>query len=116
MIQRHRFNLRAKESQITPINAASKSFKILSITICAMSGCKNETATGTVTAPAIVIALDIIKHRRPHDFPADKALTVDTFHLQRMEEAFRTGIIVTATLCTHAAVQVMPLQERLIIR
>lgn len=77
---------------------------------------RTETATGTVTAPAIVIALDIIKHHRPHDFPADKAFTVDTFHLQRMEEAFRTGIIVTATLCTHAAVQVMPLQERLIIR
>lgn len=112
MIQRHRFNLRAKESQITPINAASKSFKILSITICAMSGRKNET----VTTPAIVIVLDIIKHHRPHYFPADKAFTVDTFHLQRMEEAFRTGIIVTATLCTHAAVQVMPLQERLIIR
>ena len=31
-----------------------------------------ETTTGTVTTPTVVIALDIIKHRHPHDFPADK--------------------------------------------
>ena len=37
-----------------------------------------ETATGTVTTPAIVITLDIIKHRRPHDFPADKVFPVET--------------------------------------
>lgn len=41
-----------------------------------------ETAAGTVTAPAIVIALDIIKHRRPHYFPTDKAFSVDTFDFQ----------------------------------
>ena len=69
-----------------------------------------ETATGTVTPPSIVITLDIIKHRHPHDFPADKAFPVDTFHLQRVEEAFRAGIVVTTSFGTHATVQIMPLQ------
>lgn len=75
-----------------------------------------DTATGTVSAPPIVIALDIIKHRRSHDFPADKAFPVDTFHLQRVEEAFRAGIVVTTPFGTHATVQIMPLQQRLIVR
>ena len=48
-----------------------------------------ETATGTVTTPAIVISLDIIKHRFPHYIPAAKAFPVDTFHLQRMKEGKR---------------------------
>ena len=55
-----------------------------------------ETATGTVTTPAIVITLDIIKHRCPHYFPADKVFSMDTFHFQRMKEAFHAGIIVAA--------------------
>ena len=71
---------------------------------------RTETATGTVTTPPIVITLDIIKHRHPHDFPADKAFPVDTFHLQRVEEAFRAGIVVTTSFGTHATVQIMPLQ------
>lgn len=62
---------------------------------------RTETATGTVTTPPIVITLDIIKHCCPHYFPADKVLYVDTFHLQRMEEAFRTGIVVTTTSGAH---------------
>jgi hypothetical protein len=41
-----------------------------------------EAAAGTVTAPPIVIALDIIKHRRSHYFPTDKAFTVDAFDFQ----------------------------------
>lgn len=69
-----------------------------------------ETATGAVTTPTIVIALDIIKHRRPHYFPAGKDLSVDTFHLQRVEEAFRTGIVVTTSSGTHTALQIMTFQ------
>jgi hypothetical protein len=60
-----------------------------------------KTATGAVTPPSVVVTLDIIKHRRSHYFPADKVLAVDTFHLQRVEETFRTGIIVTATSGAH---------------
>ena len=52
---------------------------------------RTEAATGTVSAPPIVITLYIIKHRHPHDFPAYKAFPVDTFHLQRVEEAFRAA-------------------------
>lgn len=40
-----------------------------------------ETATVSVATPAMVLALDIIKHRRPQYFPADKAFAVDAFHL-----------------------------------
>ena len=75
-----------------------------------------ETVTGTVTTPPVVITLDIIKHRRPHYFPADKAFSVHTLYFQRMKEIFRTRIIVAATFCAHAAVQAMPLQQCLIIR
>lgn len=43
---------------------------------------RTETATGAVTTPPIVIALDIIKYRRPHYFPTDKIFTVDAFDFQ----------------------------------
>lgn len=43
---------------------------------------RTETATGTVTSPAIIITLDIFKYCRPHYFPVGKALAVNTFHLQ----------------------------------
>ena len=75
-----------------------------------------EAVTGTVASSAIVIALDIIKYRRSHYFPADKTFPVNTFHLQRVGEAFHTGIVVAAALCTHAATQIVPLQQELIIR
>lgn len=68
---------------------------------------RTETATGTVTTPPVVIALDIIKHCCPHYFPAGKVLSVDTFHLQRVEEAFRTGIVVTIASGAHTALQIM---------
>lgn len=76
---------------------------------------RTEVATPTVPSPAIVISFDIIKHRCPHCFPADKVFSVDTFHFQRMKEAFQSGIIVAAALCAHTATQIMPLQQRLII-
>lgn len=41
-----------------------------------------ETAAGTVTMPAIVITLNIIKNRRPHHFTIGKRLPVNTFHFQ----------------------------------
>lgn len=70
---------------------------------------RTETATGTVTTPPIVITLTIIKHC-PHYFPADKVLSVDTFPPQRMEEAFRTGIVVTTTSGAHTSPQIMAFQ------
>lgn len=75
-----------------------------------------EAATGTVTTPAIVITLDIIKHLCPHYFQAAKALPVDTLYLQRMKEAFHTRIVITTAFCAHVSAQIMSLQQGLIIR
>lgn len=75
-----------------------------------------EAATGTVTPPAIVITPNIIKHRRSHYFSAGKMLSVDTFHRQRVKEAFRARIIIAVVPGTHAALRIMPLQHRLIFR
>lgn len=66
-----------------------------------------EAATGNVTTPPIVITLDIIKLRRPHYFPADKAFPVDTFDFQRMKVAFHAGIVITAAFRTHTPIQIM---------
>lgn len=74
-----------------------------------------ESATGTVATPAIVIALDIIKHRCSRYFPAGKVLTVDTFHFQRVEKTFCTGIVVITSLCAHTALQIMAFQHGLIV-
>ena len=76
---------------------------------------RTEAATPTVPPPPIVITFDIIKHRCPHYFPAAKAFPVDIFHLQRMKEAFHTGIVITVAFRTHTATQVVSLQQRLII-
>ncbi len=57
-----------------------------------------KATTGTVTTPPIVIALDIIKHGCPHDFPGGKVLPVNVFNLQRVDEAFRAGIVLTTAL------------------
>ncbi len=75
-----------------------------------------ETATGTVATPPIVITLDIIKHRCSHYFPTGKALSVETFHFQRVEKAFHAGVILATTLCTQAAMPIMPFQQSLVTR
>lgn len=77
---------------------------------------RTYTATGTVATPAIVNTHDIIKHRRPHYFPAGIALAVDAFHFHRVEDAFHTGIVITAAPRAHAATQIMTFQQCLIIR
>lgn len=70
---------------------------------------------GTATLAMAVITLDITKHRRPHYFPAGKAFSVDTFHFQRMKEAFHIGIIITATFRAHTSPQIVPFQQSLVI-
>ena len=74
-----------------------------------------EAATGTVTTPAIVIALNVIKYHRTHIIATDQTLTVDALYLQRVEKAFRAGIVIAAAFCTHAAPKVVLLQQGLII-
>ncbi len=58
---------------------------------------------------------ELLYYASPHYFPAVKAFPVDTFHLQRMKEAFHTGIVITVAFRTHTATQVVSLQQRLII-
>ena len=52
------------------------------------------------------------EHRLPHGFTRPEPLAVDRFHLQRMEEAFGTGIVITVG--AHAAPQLVPGYQRLI--
>jgi hypothetical protein len=40
---------------------------------------------------------------------------VDTFHFQRMKEAFHIGIIITATFRVHTSPQIVPFQQSLVI-
>lgn len=56
------------------------------------------------------------EYSRPHYFPADKAFTMNAFDFQLVVEAFHISTIVTVALCTHATMQVMLFQQRLIIR
>lgn len=70
-----------------------------------------ETITGTLMPPSIVVTFNIVKHRCAHYNPANKSFSVDTFHLQRMEETFRAGIVITVAFHTHAASQIMLLQQ-----
>lgn len=69
-----------------------------------------EAAAGTMTTPEIVITLDIITHRCPHYFTAGKPFSMDAFHLQRVEEALRAGVIIAVPPGAHAPVQIMSLQ------
>ncbi|MDC7861426.1 hypothetical protein SZ66_21815 [Pantoea ananatis] len=62
---------------------------------------QTETTTGTVTMPANVITPDIIKYRRPHYFPTDRAFTMDAFH---------ADIIVTTAFRVNTSAQIMPFQ------
>ncbi|OMQ23696.1 hypothetical protein BMI79_09290 [Serratia oryzae] len=64
-----------------------------------------EATTGTVATKPIIIALDIIKHGRSHYFPAGKVLAVDTFHFQRVKEAFHACTVVTTASGAHTVTQ-----------
>lgn len=68
---------------------------------------RDETTTGTVTTPPIIITLHSITYCFPHHFPTDKAFAVDALDIQRVEDASRKGIILTAAFYTHAAAQVI---------
>lgn len=53
----------------------------------------------------IVIYLNILEYRRFHLLPRVEPFPVDELHFQAVEEAFRTGVIVSTALRTHAAYQ-----------
>ncbi len=43
----------------------------------------------------VVIRFDIFKHSLPHGLASSKSLPVNRFDLERVEEAFGTGIVIT---------------------
>ena len=53
-------------------------------------------------ADSIVIEFDVFEHRFSHQLPGWKALAVNGFYLERVEETFCTGIIVAVALSAHA--------------
>lgn len=67
-----------------------------------------------MSALPVVVNLDVLEHCLPHGFTRPEPLSVDRFHLQRMEEAFGTGIVKTVALGAHAAPQLVPDYQRLI--
>ena len=52
---------------------------------------------------SMVIHFDVLEYRYPNLLPRFKSFSVDRFHFQTMEKAFRAGIVVTTTLGAHAA-------------
>ena len=66
-----------------------------------------EIPVGAVAATSIVVDLDVFEHDTTHVIPGEETFTVDHLHLQRMEEAFGTGIVVAVALGAHAAHQMV---------
>ncbi len=51
----------------------------------------------------IEINFNVFEYRFSHLCTGFKLFTMDSFYLQRVEKAFRIGVIVTAAFRTHAA-------------
>ena len=60
-------------------------------------------ADGRMQPDGVLIGFYIFKHGLPNGFTRFKSLAVNCFGLERVEEAFGSGIIVTAALGAHAA-------------
>ena len=75
-----------------------------------------DVAVSAVSSSSIVVDLDILEDSPPRLFPGDKALAVDDFDLQGMEEALGTSIVVTVAFGAHAAHQGVFLQQALVGR
>ena len=63
----------------------------------------------------VVESLDIVKDIRSGISPGPVFPPVDALAFQQSKEALHGGIVRTATHTTHAAYQVMPLQEALVL-
>jgi hypothetical protein len=64
-----------------------------------------DIAIGAVSASSIVIYFDVLEYCLSHFLPGSKPFSVNSFHLERVEETFGTGIIKAISLGTHAAQQ-----------
>jgi hypothetical protein len=65
---------------------------------------------GAVATVSIIVDFYILENGFPHFSSGCEMLTVDYFYLQRVEEAFRTGIVITVACAAHAAHQGVPHQ------
>ncbi len=64
----------------------------------------------------VVVGFDVLKDIGFGRCPGRVTRPLYLFHLQRMEEAFHGGIVVTVALPAHAAQQAMVLKQRLVIQ
>ncbi len=67
-----------------------------------------------MSALPVVVNLNVLKYCLPHAFTRPESFAVDRFHLQRMEEAFGTRIVITVAPGAHATPQLVPGDQRLI--
>lgn len=62
-------------------------------------------------AVTVVACFDIFKHGLPHVFACGEAFAMYGFHLQGVEKTFGTGIVIAVAFGTHAAAQLVLLQQ-----
>ena len=62
-------------------------------------------------AVTVVAYFDIFKHGLSHHFACGEAFALYGLHFQGVEKAFGTGIVITVAFGTHAAAQLVLLQQ-----
>ena len=70
---------------------------------------------GAMSADTIVVHFDVLENRLTHDRSAGKPFAVDRLHLEGVEKALGTRIVIAITPGAHAAYQPMAGQKRLIL-
>ena len=73
-----------------------------------------DIAICIMAATTVVVNFNIFEHGLAHIFTSGKTLAVDGFHLQAVEEAFSTGIVVAVAFTAHAADQLVFCHEILV--
>lgn len=79
-----------------------------------LEGLRADHPDRTVPALPVVVHLDVLEHLPPHSVPGLESLAMDRLDLEAMEEALGTGIVVAVALGTHAALEIVPGQQRLV--
>jgi len=80
-----------------------------------LEGFGAQVSDGTGTTDAIVVDGNVLEDRPAHGFSRLEPVAVDDFDLERGKEAFGAGVVEAARLAAHAANQVVPRQQRLVL-
>ena len=64
---------------------------------------------------SVVVNLDVLEEGPAHVLSGGEALAADHLHLQGVEETLGAGVVVAIALAAHAANQIVPGQEGLIL-